>query len=220
MRLKLPLAAVALFALTLSARGSITIRDDGGFFSDAARTQATDKLSAAPAKVFVVTTETPPEAIRAQVESADASTRGPIFDRYVTEQARQLGADVLVYANRNPAQLRIDVTPAGKRVGLGKSDQSALSQAMLAAFKSKNFDAGLTGLADALAARGSQPTNAGGAGGTLPPSAFPQTSSPRRETATPPSNPPPQSSRPASGLFSMGPWLPHRSPWPSAFSSS
>jgi hypothetical protein len=123
--------------------GSIT--DAGGFFSAAARSEATDIIrsigSTYDRDVRVETyAQVPPEL------AGDLARDGvdKFYDDWLNRRARQLGIrGVFVLATRSPGRVQVGTDKATARKSFTADDREALRDALVTAFRSARYDQGL-----------------------------------------------------------------------------
>jgi uncharacterized protein len=169
---------IALLALALvpapHARAG-SLRDDGDFFTPETEqrvTQALDQIQQRRGKNVVVETyASPPSSIPT---GGDERARNEAYHQWAVERGRATRADIVVLITRNPSHLRVDSSSALRQSGtFTDADQTAAANAMLPAFRQKNFDQGiLDGLAfiDRKLAQATGPERSTGATGAGTPS--------------------------------------------------
>lgn len=184
------LAALA-FLLIATVASAAHVQDGGGFFSAKAVSDAEQKLAGLSqgggANVVIETFNEPPGATRDQIINApDANSRTQAFERLMQDRAQATNADVYVLANRTPSQVRIIERRQIQQRGLPAAERDRVAQAIVGAFRAKDFDRGLSEgvgmLTSALA--GSSPAPAA-AGRSPSPAPAPSPSSPSPSPRTP-----------------------------------
>lgn len=199
-RYGLPTISLALLALAFVAAPQAragSLRDDADFFSPEAEqrvTQSLDQIQQRRGKNVVVETyASPPSSIPT---GGDEVARNEAYLQWAVERGRATRADVVVLISRNPSHLRVDSSAALKQSGVfTDADQTAAANAMLPAFRQKNYDQGiLDGLAyidrklavatgPERATGSTQSRSAGGSSANYPP---PPGGSPNRSPAPAP----------------------------------
>ena len=151
----LAVAALAA-ALATSAFAQATtwiLDDDGQIFSPAARQVADAKLDALQERtgrrVVVLTLDKPPSEI-ADAVAGNPARRNAAFLRLAEQRAAVAKADVLVLINRSPGNLQIVERRVLLTTGLPAADRTSIADAMLADFRGKHFDEGLTAGVDRI----------------------------------------------------------------------
>jgi uncharacterized protein len=200
----LALLATALVPAPHARAGSL--RDEADFFSPETEqrvTQALDQIQQRRGKNVVVETyAAPPSSIPT---GGDERARNEAYHQWAVERGRATRADVVVLITRNPSHLRVDSSSALRQSGaFTDADQTAAANAMLPAFRQKNFDQGiLDGLAfidrklaqatgpdrSSGAASGSTPSRSSGSGSAAYP---PPPGGSCRSTTPPPASPSPR----------------------------
>ena len=138
------------FVLLISAEplSAAQIDDQAGFFSAPVKQQAEERLAKLKGQGLDVRLESfasLPADKAARVKDLDRAARERFFADWARERARALragGAYILMC--REPAHLRVGAAGSLQRRGFSQSDQQQISGVMLAAFREKQYDRGLT----------------------------------------------------------------------------
>jgi hypothetical protein len=151
-RLLVALGLLGFFALLVPGRAAHArqpeadrVRDDAGFFSDDAARGARQKIARIERdtgrKIAVETAASAPQDV------ASAGNRTEALARVAQRRVDELGVDVLIYATRNPGHLEV---ATGRNSAVSRAERDAAAQAMVAAFRTQQFDRGLSDTLDQL----------------------------------------------------------------------
>src|SRR5688572_12241256 len=171
---------LACALMTRPAQGA-TIRDEGGFFSPDAEArvgQMIDAIEREYGKRLVV--ETYPGIPPAMRGDYSPQRKDEFFTQWVETRGKQSGADFVILVSREPAHIKVRANRAARDSGLFPGEEAQrVSDAMAAAFRDRDYDAGLSRavqqvrerLAGNLGPEGS--ASRGGGGTTAPPARAP-----------------------------------------------
>ncbi|MGL5098325.1 MAG: hypothetical protein ACRDD1_22280, partial [Planctomycetia bacterium] len=139
--------ALLLGAALPAAAASVPVKDAGRFFSAEAVVKADALLKEIDAKrqrvVLVETIDAVPADKKDAVAKMDGKERAKYFGDLAIASGKAAKADVVVFACKEPAHLRVLVGGSLTKAGYSKADETALKDKVLAAFKEKKFDVGL-----------------------------------------------------------------------------
>lgn len=153
-----------------SAAGS-AIADRADFFSQRAERQATTLLEELQQKhgveVRVETFASPPDDQAERVKSMSSRERGQYFQDLLKRLARERQAHgIFILICREPSHLRMGVSKELHQRGFTDSDRDAAVNAMMAAFKDKDYDRGLMSALESIRDRTQRGLRVAGAPGT------------------------------------------------------
>ncbi|HEY0008045.1 MAG TPA: hypothetical protein VGB55_04925 [Tepidisphaeraceae bacterium] len=166
-----------------AAASAATIKDDANYFSDGAKQEAVQKLTALQEKngqnVVIETFATVPQELAGKVEDVDAAKRQQMFGEFGKARKQALGASTYLMVSKSPSHLRVYTAQ-------GQAEENRLAKDLINAIQSKRADQGLATFVDEVSGtRGSAAPAASNE--KLSPSAFPGAqgtqSEPRRADA-------------------------------------
>jgi hypothetical protein len=153
------------------------LNDAAGFFSPETRTAAEQTIQRLTKEhavdLHIETIEALPAADLDRLKSASKEDKSVFYRKAISKVARSVQATGLVVAIwKSPGHVQVEYSPALKARGFTTQDQAKVRDALLAGFRAKEFDRGLT---DALAATetiagrlGEQVAGGAGTGQALP----------------------------------------------------
>ncbi len=143
-----------IFALTLMSAGLSGeaqvggVRDNAGFFSDSAKSDANRAISEIERRfrkdLVVETFKEVPDDIKSGVNLQDRSAAGRMFESWAEKQARQLRVNgVYALISKQPAHLHIVVGNETQRRAFTLRDRDTLVSTMLGRLQQKQNDQAL-----------------------------------------------------------------------------
>lgn len=153
-KLKLPrtlllaFAFGSLIATTTNYVDAGSIRDDGGFFSDAAKSEANRKISEMEQKykkeLVVETFKEIPEEIKKGVDLEDKAAMNRLFEQWTTKQAKQQKVNgIYILLSKEPAHIQIVVGNDTQNKAFTLLDRDNLASLMLGKLRKKQNDEAL-----------------------------------------------------------------------------
>ena len=153
-RLPFPLPAflitlvLALASLAPARAGTVGITDEAGFFSDAAKADATANIREVQRSlkkdIRIETFAQIPAALRQGVNLQDKAALGRLYNDWAVQQARQQAVNgVYILLVKEPAHLQAVVGNETQKQAFTLGDRDALVQTMLRQLRAKNYDAAL-----------------------------------------------------------------------------
>ena len=161
---KILLLLTPLLLLTTAAQtraASNGVRDDGQFFSQGAITQAQqtiDQIERRHSKdVLVETLATVPDEQKTQLEQVgqDQQRREAVFARWADSRFKSQGVNgIYILITKTPPHLEVSLGNNTRKDRLfSNTDRDAVRSQLLAAFRQKNFDQGLTSAVQTISER-------------------------------------------------------------------
>ena len=137
------------FGTVIACAGTGGIRDNGDFFSDSAKKEATRKISEIESqfkKELVVETFTSvPEEIKRGVDLTDKPAFNKMFDQWTLKEAKQQKVNgIYILISREPAHLQIVVGNDTQNKAFTLKDRDNLATLMLSKLRSKQNDEALS----------------------------------------------------------------------------
>lgn len=144
-RLFLPALAATLLLGTAGARAAGGIQDDGAFFSEFARVNATGTINDVSTRlhkdITVQTFASVPEDIKSTVLQSDKAATNRGFTQWAEQLARSKKVNgVFIMLVKEPAHLQVVVGTDTQRQAFTLSDRATLVQRMLGQLKQKKND--------------------------------------------------------------------------------
>lgn len=150
--LALGFVVTTLFGTSMSLAGPGTVRDNGAFFSESAKSEATRKISEIERQykkdVVIETFKEIPEEIKQGVDLTDKAAVGRLFEKWTVEQAKQQKVNgVYILLTKEPAHIQIVVGNDTQKKAFTLLDRTNLTSLMLNKLRKKqNDDALLEGV--------------------------------------------------------------------------
>jgi len=131
------------------------VKDNAGYFSAPALQQANQKIAELEKKhqtqIHVETYDSVPEADKAASVRWSAADRGRYFDSWITKRAGLLNAKgVFILICKNPPHLDVAAGKSLKSRGFQQTQRASVQNTLLANFRKKEYDQGLTAALDDL----------------------------------------------------------------------
>ncbi len=147
--LALGFVAATMFGTSISRAGFGAIRDNGGFFSESTKTEATRKISDIERQykkdLVIETFKEIPEDIKLGVDLADKAAMSRLFEQWAVKQAKQQKVNgVYVLISKEPAHLQIIVGNDTLNKAFTLVDRDTLASLMLSKLRKKQNDEALT----------------------------------------------------------------------------
>lgn len=141
-------AAVALLFLA-STMFAADIRDEAGFFSESAKTAANERIRALErkhgAEIRIETYAQLPAGQAATARSWTSHEKEQFYQNWIISRSQATNAKGLfVLATREPAHLKVAEGKSLVQRGFTQADKLAVRDALIAKFKTKEYDRGLT----------------------------------------------------------------------------
>ncbi len=138
-----------LFGSTAVFAGTGGVRDNGDFFSDTAKKEATRKIAEMEQqykKDLVVETFTEiPEEIKKGVDLTDKAASNRMFDQWTLKEAKQQRVNgIYILISREPAHLQIVVGNDTQKQAFTLKDRDSLASLMLGKLRGKQYDEALS----------------------------------------------------------------------------
>ncbi len=147
--LALGFVVATLLGTSISRAGLGAIRDNGDFFSDSAKTEATRKISDIEHQykkdLVIETFKEIPEEIKLGVDLNDKAALNRMFEQWTVKQAKQQKVNgVYLLISKAPAHLQIVVGNETQTKAFTLSDRDKLASLMLSRLRNKQNDEALT----------------------------------------------------------------------------
>ncbi len=147
--LALGFVLATLFGTSVSHAGLGVIRDNGDFFSDSAKTEATRKISDIEHQykkdLVIETFKEIPEEIKLGVDLNDKAAMSRMFEQWTVKQAKQQKVNgVYILISKTPAHLQIVVGNETQTKAFTLNDRDKLASLMLSKLRNKQNDEALT----------------------------------------------------------------------------
>ena len=138
-----------LFGTAIACAGTGGVRDNGDFFSDTAKKEATRKISEIEThykKDLVIETFTIiPEEIKRGVDLTDKPSLNKMFEQWTVREAKQQKVNgIYVLLSREPAHLQIVVGNDTQNKAFTLKDRDNLASLMLSKLRTKQYDDALS----------------------------------------------------------------------------
>ncbi len=150
--LALGFVVTTMFGASISLAGLGAVRDNGAFFSDSAKSEATRKISEIEHQykkdLVIETFKEIPEEIKQGVDLTDKAAVGRMFEKWTVEKAKQQKVNGLyILLTKEPAHLQIVVGNDTQKKAFTLMDRTNLTSLMLTKLRKKqNDDALLDGV--------------------------------------------------------------------------
>ena len=146
--LALGFVVAILLGTTISHAGLGAIRDNGGFFSESAKSEATRKLSEIEQKykkdLVIETFKEIPEEIKQAVDLTDKAAMNRLFEQWTVKQAKQQRVNgVYILLTKEPAHIQIVVGNDTQNKAFTLMDRDNLASLMLSKLRKKQYDEAL-----------------------------------------------------------------------------
>ncbi len=146
--LALGFVVTTLFGTSISLAGLGAVRDNGVFFSDSAKSEATRRISEIEREykkdLVIETFKEIPEEIKQGVELTDKAALGRLFEQWTVKQAKQQKVNgVYILLSREPAHIQIVVGNETQNKAFTLMDRNNLSSLMLSKLRKKQNDEAL-----------------------------------------------------------------------------
>ncbi len=146
--LALGFVVATLLGTTISHAGPGAIRDNGGFFSESAKSEATRKLSEIEQKykkdLVIETFKEIPEEIKQGVDLTDKAAMSRLFEKWTVMQAKQQRLNgVYILLTKEPAHIQIVVGNETQNKAFTLMDRDNLASLMLSKLRKKQNDEAL-----------------------------------------------------------------------------
>jgi len=140
---------VTLFGSTIAVAGTGGVRDNGDFFSDSTKKEATRRISEIETqfkKDLVVETFTViPEEIKRGVDLTDKPASNKMFEQWAVKEAKQQKVNgIYILLSREPAHLQIVVGNETQSNAFTLKDRDSLASLMLSKLRAKQNDEALS----------------------------------------------------------------------------
>ena len=138
-----------LFGLSVVSAGSGGVRDNGDFFSEPAKKEATRKIleieKQYKKELVIETFTTIPEDVTQGIDLTDIPARNKMFEQWAVKEARQQKVNgIFVLLSREPAHLHIVVGNETQNKAFTLTDRDNLAKLMLDKMRAKRNDEALT----------------------------------------------------------------------------
>ena len=146
--LALGFVVTTLFGTSISLAGLGAVRDNGGFFSDSAKSEATRKISEIEHQykkdLVIETFKEIPEEIKQGVDLTDKAALGRLFEQWTVKQAKQQKVNgVYILFTKEPAHIQIVVGNDTQKKAFTLMDRTNLTSLMLNKLRKKQNDEAL-----------------------------------------------------------------------------
>ena len=146
--LALGFVVATLLGTSLARAGLGAIRDNSGFFSESAKSEATRKISEIEQKykkdLVIETFNEIPEEIKQGVDLTNKAAMGRLFEQWTVKQAKQQKVNgVYILLSREPAHIQIVVGNETQNKAFTLMDRNNLSRLMLSKLRKKQNDEAL-----------------------------------------------------------------------------
>ena len=147
--LALGLAVTTLLSTSISLADVGGIRDDGGFFSESAKSEASRKISEIQRKykkdLLIETFKEIPDEIKQSVDLEDKAALGRLFEQWTVKQAKQQKVNgVYILLTKVPAHIQIVVGNETQNKAFTLMDRTNLTSLMLSKLRTKQNDEALS----------------------------------------------------------------------------
>lgn len=146
--LALGFVVTTLFGTSISLAGLGAVRDNGVFFSDSAKSEATRRISEIEREykkdLVIETFKEIPEEIKQGVELTDKAALGRLFEQWTVKQAKQQKVNgVYILLTKEPAHIQIVVGNDTQKKAFTLMDRTNLTSLMLNKLRKKQNDEAL-----------------------------------------------------------------------------
>ena len=139
----------AFFGTAIACAGTGGVRDNGDFFSDSAKKEATRKISEIESQfkkeLVVETFAAVPEEIKRGVDLTDKTALKRMFDQWTLREAKQQNVNgIYILISREPAHLQIVIGNDTRNKAFTEKDRDSLATLMLSRLRAKQNDEALS----------------------------------------------------------------------------